>query len=108
MWGELLKPVVDYLSKQQFQNVMMAVLVGVIVYFNIERNKQTKESHDMAHQVFKEIRAESQENQDRLVEVMTGIKREVKRNTEATKEIPVAAAKAAQKIVEGKAAEKEE
>ena|ERR1041385_1872820 len=108
MWGDLLKPLVDYMKGQPFNNVLIAAMLGVIVYVNVRREEQTRESHAMVHSVFQEIRAENQQNQDRLVDAMLGIKREVKNNTAATKEIPVAAAKAAAKIVEGAAADKPE
>ncbi len=125
-WMDIVPKVVDYLSKQQFQNVMMACLVGVIVYFNIQREraddarsqqareadavraKQTKESHDMVHSVFQEQRAESQQNQDRLVNAVLGVRRDIKANTEATKEIPEAAAVAADKIVKKAAEDKDQ
>ncbi len=99
MFSEVLKPIVQYMQTQPFNNVLIAVLMGVIVYFNVERNKQTKESHDMVHCVFQEIREESQKNQDRLVKAMIGVRTDIQRNTEATKEIPEAAAVAAEKIV---------
>jgi hypothetical protein len=115
MWGELLKPAVEYLKGQPFNNVLIAAMLGVIVYVNIRREEQTKDSHEMVHQVFKEIRAESQMNQDRLVEAMTGMKREQQRttaavaeNTAATQEIPIAAVKAADVLVKKAAEDKGE
>lgn len=106
MWSELLKPVVDYLKGQPFNNVLIAAMLGVIVYVNYRREEQTKEAHGMVHTVFQELRAESQQNQDRLVDAMLGLKREQKKTTDAVAEIPVAAAAAADKLVQAKTAEK--
>lgn len=101
MLTELIKPVVDYLKGQPFNNVLIAAMLAVIVYVNVRREEQTRESHNMVHNVFKEIREENQRNQDRLVDAMQGVKREVTK-------IPAATHEAAERIVEAKAAEKSE
>lgn len=73
MLSELLKPAVEYLKGQPFNNVMIAVLLGVIVYFNIERNAQTDKAHSMVRTVISEIRKEGQDNQNRLIFAMKGV-----------------------------------
>lgn len=77
MLSELLKPAVEYLKGQPFNNVMIAVLLGVIVYFNVERNAQTDKAHNMVRTVIHEIREENQTNQDRLIFAMRGVKYEI-------------------------------
>lgn len=71
--AELLKPAVEYLKGQPFNNVMIAVLVGVIVFFNIQRDKRAKEAHDMTRAVISDIRKEGQDNQNRLIFAMKGV-----------------------------------
>ena len=73
MLSEILKPAVEYLKGQPFNNVMIAVLVGIIVYFNVERGKQTQEAHQMVRSVISDIRKEGQENQNRLIFAMKGV-----------------------------------
>jgi hypothetical protein len=84
---DLLKPAAEYLKGQPFNNVMIAVLTGVIVYFNMERAAQTEKAHSMVHSVIKDIREEGQANQDRLIFAMKGVKYEVAKTRNVLTEV---------------------
>jgi thymidylate synthase len=106
MLGELLKPIVDYLKGQPFNNVLIAALLGVIVWAQMDRREQARESHNTFHQVLKERDARDDKKTDQLISVLTGVRQEQKKTTAAVNSIPEATAKiAADKIEEAKAAE---
>jgi hypothetical protein len=83
----LFKWLFDYLKGQPFNNVLIAALMGTIVFFNIKRAEETREAHGMVHTVIREIREENQQNQDRLIFAMKGVKYEVAKTTRAVKEV---------------------
>lgn len=113
--------IVDYLKGQPFQNVLTAILLlmlGGMGYFQwddaVARRKQTKEAHELVHTILQERDAKEKEVQDRidnqnerLISVLMGVKQEQKKTTaavqEATVQIPVATAKATAKVTEEKA-----
>lgn len=100
----------SYLEKKPFTDLLMLVGIGVFLWMESEHGKRADHAHSRVREILaardeaEEKRAErDDERTDKIIAVLTGVKTEVKKNTEATKAIPVAAAKAAEKIVESKA-----
>lgn len=115
MIDSLIKFFADYLRGRPITDCLLIVGIGVFIYFDYQHGQRADHAHSRVREILKERdeaekeRAErDDERTDKIIAVLTGVKTEIKKNTEATKEIPVAAAKAAARIVEGAADGKSE
>lgn len=112
MWTSIVEFFVSYLKDRPITDCLLICFIGVFLWMEQAHTTRTKEAHTVLHSILQERdaneekRTEANErNTERIISALTGVKQEVKKNTAATKEIPIAAAKAAARIVEGAAAD---
>ena len=118
MWEPIVKFFVGYLEKKPIGDVLLIVFIGVFLWMESGHGERTNKAHQTLHTILQERDANEQRrteanerNTDKIIAALTGVEKEVKKNTavaktnvEATQAIPEAAAVAAKVLVE-KAAE---